>query len=55
LHNLPHLIFAEDFAWEKVEGPLRYYQESFYKAEPTRGYDYLRMIAQVRKGETVSP
>ena len=55
LHNLPHLLFADDFAWEKVEGPLRYYQGQFYQNEATRGYDYLRMIAQVRKGESVSP
>jgi hypothetical protein len=55
LHNLPHLLFAEDFTWEKVEGPLRYYQGQFYQNEATRGYDYLRMVAQVRRGEAVSP
>lgn len=55
LHNLPHLIFADDFAWEKVEGPLRYYQSQFYQTEATRGYDYLKMIEQIRKGELVSP
>ena len=55
LHNLPHLLFADDFAWEKVEGPLRYYQSQFYQADATRGYDYLKMIAQIRKGELVSP
>ena len=55
LHNLPHLLFADDFAWEKVEGPLRYYQSQFYQTDAKRGYDYLRMIAQIRKGESVSP
>ncbi|MDB6125947.1 MAG: hypothetical protein JWQ71_4940 [Pedosphaera sp.] len=55
LHNLPHLLFAEEFAWEKVEGPLRFYQSQFYESEATRGYDYLRMIAQIRNGEAVSP
>jgi hypothetical protein len=45
LHNLPHLLFADDFAWEKVEGPLQYYQSQFYQTEATRGYDYLKMIA----------
>ena len=55
LHNLPHLLFADDFTWEKVEGPLRYYQEHFYQSENTRGYDYLRMIVQIRKGEPVFP
>ena len=43
LHNLPHLLFAADFDWEKVEAPLRYYQECFYQSDSTRGYDYLRM------------
>ena len=33
LHNLPHLLFADNFAWEKVEGPLRYYQSQFYQDE----------------------
>jgi hypothetical protein len=55
LHNLPHLLFADEFAWEKVEGPLRHYQGQFYENEATRGYNYLRMVAQVRNGETVSP
>src|ERR1043166_3770047 len=55
LHNLPPLLFRDDFAWEKVEGPLRYYQSQFYQTEATRGYDYLKMIAQIRKGELVSP
>ncbi len=55
LHNLPHLLFAEDFAWEKVEGPLRYYQELFYSSDATRGYDFLHMVSQIRKGEAVSP
>jgi hypothetical protein len=45
---------AKEFAWEKVEEPLRHYQGQFYANEATRGYDYLRMVAQVRKGETVS-
>ncbi len=55
LHNLPHLIFADDFTWEKVEGPLRYYQSQFYQTEATRGYDYVKMIAQIRNGDSVSP
>jgi hypothetical protein len=55
LHNLPHLLFADDFNWEKVEGPLRHYQENFYQTEATLGYDYLKMIAQIRKGESVLP
>ncbi len=55
LHNLPHLMFADYFEWEKVEGPLRYYQSEFYQTDLTRGYDYLKMIAQIRKGELVSP
>lgn len=55
LHNLLHLLFADDFAWEKVEEPLRHYQGQFYQSEATRGYAYLKMIAQVRKGESVSP
>lgn len=55
LHNLPNLLFADDFAWEKIEGPLGYYQNLFYQTEATRGYDYLKMIAQIRRGETVSP
>ena len=55
LHNLPHQLFADDFAWEKVEGPLRYYQSEFYQTEAMRGYDYLQMIAQIRKGEPVAP
>jgi hypothetical protein len=55
LHNLPHLLHADDFAWEKVERPLRYYQGQFYQNETTRGYDYLKMITQIRNGESVSP
>ena len=55
LHNLPHLLFANDFAWEKVEGPLRSYQGQFYRTDATRGYDYLKMVAQIRRGELVSP
>lgn len=55
LHNLPHLMYSDDFAWEKVEGPLRYYQSVYYDSEATRGYDYLRMIAQIKNGEIVSP
>ncbi len=55
LHNLPHLLFADDFAWEKVEGALRYYQSQFYQDEETRGFDYLKMIEQIRKGEAISP
>jgi hypothetical protein len=54
LHNLPHFLFAEDFTWDKVKGPLRYYQEHFYRERKT-GYDYVRMVDQARKGETVSP
>jgi hypothetical protein len=55
LHNFPHYLFADDFSWEKVEGSLRYYQSQYYQTEATRGYDYLKMIAQIRKGELVSP
>jgi hypothetical protein len=55
LHNLPHLLFADDFAWEKVEEPLRYYQGQFYQNDATRGYDFLKMIKQIRNGELVSP
>jgi hypothetical protein len=55
LHNVPHLIFADRFDWEKVEGPLRYYQSQFYETDATRGYDYLKMIAQIRNGELVVP
>jgi hypothetical protein len=55
LHNLPHLLFADDFDWEKVEAPLRHYQSQFYQSDRTRGYDYLKMIAQIQNEESVSP
>jgi len=54
MHNLPILIYAEDFAWEKVEGPLRYYQATYYQRTSSQGYDYVRMIEQVRTGQQVS-
>src|SRR5690348_16370815 len=55
LHNLPHLVFAEKLDWDQIEGGLRYYQNRFYQHDATRGYDYLLMIEQVRKGEPVKP
>lgn len=55
VHNLPHLLHADYFTWEQVEGPLRHYQQTFYGSDETRGSDYLRMIAQVKNGEPVSP
>ncbi len=55
LHNLPLDLFADDFTWEKIEGQLRYYQSQFYRDEETRGFDYLKMIEQIRRGEAIAP
>ena len=34
LHNLPHLIFADDFVWEKVEGRCVITKASFIRRRP---------------------
>ena len=48
VHNVPLLLYAEDFSWEKIERPLQYYQAQF-SDEGSRGYDYVALIAKIRQ------